>query len=77
MVARGKHFPETHTGSGGSVVNFINDVKLGGSSPDFQYPISIHITIEKVHSCLQQGQDKGHCPEFLLHIRVQSSIRLD
>ena len=36
-----------------------------------QCPVSIVPAMEKAQSCLQQGQDEGHCPEFPLHIEVQ------
>ena len=41
--------------------------------PGFQCPISFSPTLEKVPSCLWQGQDEGLWPQLLLHIEVQSS----
>ena len=38
----------------------------------FQFLISLHLTVDKVQPCLQQGQNKGWCPKFLLHIKAQS-----
>ena len=36
------------------------------------FPMS-HLTMEKVQLSPHRGQDKSQCPEFLLHIKVQSS----
>ena len=73
-MTQGEEFPEAHMGGWGSVVNLIDDVKLRGvpllTSP---CPISIHLAMEKVQPCPQQGQDNSQCSEFLLHINVQSS----
>lgn len=39
----------------------------------FQCCISLDPTVEKVLSCLQQGNNWGHCPESLFHSKAQSS----
>lgn len=34
-----------------------------------QGPISIHLTMEKFQSCLQQDHNEGYCPEFLFVLK--------
>ena len=36
----------------------------------FQRPSPSVLSWEKVQSCLQLGQDEGHCPEFLLLLKL-------
>lgn len=47
--------------------NFISDVKFRGFSS------KVPSTMEKVQSYLHQGQGEGHCPQFPLHMKIQSS----
>ena len=73
MVSQGKEFPETCTVMRGFVVNFTDDVKVRGLPsvlPNIPSPL---VPPWKSPTCAQQGQAKSQCPEFLLHIKVQSS----
>ena len=60
-----KAFQVPHTGEGG-VVSFIC-VEIE-ASPWFPMP---RLTTERVQPCLQRGQSKSQCPEFLLRVQAQ------
>ena len=42
--------------------------------PGFQGPLSVCLALDKVQSCLHEGQNKSQCPGFLRHILKLSPL---
>ena len=49
-----------------------NGLFSGNLPLSLQWPLSLHLAMEKAQPCPQQGRDKSQSLEFLLHIRAQS-----
>ena len=64
MGSRGKHSKDLCMGDCG-VACGNRSCPLG-----FQFLISVHLAMEEVQPCPQQGKNKSQCLDFLLHLKV-------